>query len=420
NLPAVKESPVTAPAAARRPSVVDLFCGAGGLSSGLEEAGWQSVAAVDSDPSCLRTLESTQQARLPVVEDPERLYLERTRLLLADVAELSASDLRPGGVPRNWRPDLLAGGPPCQPFSSAGKQGGVQDPRGRLFLEFVRLANELRPHHVLFENVRGLMTARTPDGQPGGVLQLIQRSFAEIGYACRFATLNAADYGAPQRRVRLFVFATTDRPLPGFPEPTHARDPDGLPGVARKPWVTLEEFLAEQPVPDAVDVVRPSGRRIRELGALTPGTGLRTGGRVEANRPGGHWGYRQDCFLADLGLPARTIRAASTPDWIRLDDGSLRRLTWRECAGLQGFLSGWRFEGTIASRFRQIGNAVQGDVARALGETLLDAWRCGGRAKPVSPPWPDEFHRRVRYTEMEHRVNGAYRVGTSPGRQSGG
>ncbi|MGH3923526.1 MAG: DNA cytosine methyltransferase [Pseudonocardiaceae bacterium] len=147
------------------------------------------------------------------------------------------------------------------------------------------------------------------------------------------------------------------------------------------------------------------------LSALQPGTGLRSQGIVEANRPGGHWGYRQDCFVADLALPARTIRAASTPDWIRQQDGrSLRRLTWRECAGLQGFPTGWRFTGTVASRFRQIGNAVQGDVAAALGAVLLSALSQERSARPRSAEWPAEFHRRVRYTAMEDRVNGAYRA----------
>jgi DNA (cytosine-5)-methyltransferase 1 len=390
--------------------VVDLFCGAGGLSAGLEEAGWQTVAAVDHDRHCVETLQSTRTAGVPVSEQPERCHLSETRIVLTDVGELAGRDLRPAGAPSHWRPDLLAGGPPCQPFSSAGKQRGMSDPRGQLFIDFVRLAGELRPRCILFENVRGLLTAKGPNGRSGGVLELIQRSFEEIGYACRFAMLNAADYGAAQRRVRLFMFATAGSPLPEFPEPTHARDPELTLYTARKPWLTLGEFLADQPPPVPADVVRPSAARALALAALQPGTGLKSGGTVEANRPGGHWGYRQDCFLADPAQPARTIRAASTPDWIRHRDGRLRRLTWSECAGLQGFPAGWRFAGTVSARFRQIGNAVQGDVARALGAELIHAWERGGHERSVSAPWPDEFRRRVRYTEMEHRVNGAHRA----------
>lgn len=389
-----------------RPTVVDLFAGAGGLTAGLEAAGWTTVALVDNDPSAAATLRATQSANVRIPNSDEHTYLSGARILEGDIAEIDDSDirLRPG-----WTPDLLAGGPPCQPFSSAGRQRGVDDPRGQLFMEFVRLADSLRPRMIVFENVRGLVTAKDRKGVPGGVLRLIQESFEDIGYACRFAMLNAADYGAAQRRVRLFMFGTRDQPLPEFPLPTHARHSEEL-LEGLKPWVTLREFLEVQPAPDDEDVVRPSENRRQALEALEPGKGLRSGGIIEANRPSGHWGYRQDCFLADEALPARTIRAASTPDWIRLSDGTLRRLTWRECARLQGFPQDWQFQGTRAARFRQIGNAVQGDVALALGQVLRTASRDDRPVKPTSAPWPSEFMRRVRYTEMEHRVNGESRI----------
>jgi DNA (cytosine-5)-methyltransferase 1 len=274
----------------------------------------------------------------------------------------------------------------------------------------IRLTEELKPRFVLFENVRGLVTAVGPTGRPGEALELLKREFEGIGYATTFATVNAADYGAAQRRVRLLMLGTADHELPAFPEPTHTKAGRDPLVIDKKPWTTLGEFLAGLPAPDPSDIVRPTLRRRGELEALEPGTGIRTGGVVESNRPGGHWGYRQDCFLADPSLPSRTIRAASTPDWIRLADGSLRRLTWRECAALQGFPANWQFTGTVASRFRQIGNAVQADVAQAVGEHLL-GYLVSGPAKvpPTSAPCPAEFERRVRYTLAEHRTNGAHR-----------
>lgn len=398
------------------PTVIDLFCGAGGLLAGLEASGWHTVAAVDRDPVCAATLRDTQKRRLRAAKG--RRHLGGTRILCDDVADVTARMLRPKGAGSRWRPDLLVGGPPCQPFSSAGLQQGIADPRGRLFTEFVRLTGELRPRYVLFENVQGLVTAKSPDGRPGGVLRLVQSSFEAIGYACNFELLNAADYGAPQRRARVFMFATTDRALPDFPSPTHVGGSGtGLLAVL-KSWVTLAEFLQGRPEPEPRDVVRPSASRAADLARLTPGTGLRATGIVEANRPGGHWGYRQDSFLADPRLPARTIRAASTPDWILLPDRSLRRLTWRECAGLQGFPDGWAFQGTAAARFRQIGNAVQGHLARALGTALLGALKENRRAQPTSRPWPAYFHRRLRYTVAEHAVNGAHREAAKQRRAS--
>jgi DNA (cytosine-5)-methyltransferase 1 len=387
------------------PSVVDLFCGAGGLTASLEAVGWQTVAAVDSDSDSMQTLFTAQQSAMVIPGQLTRRYLEGTRLLHRDVRQVTRRDLIPEGVSKKWRPDLLVGGPPCQPFSSAGRRQGLDDPRGRLFLEFVRLAQELKPRFILFENVAGLVTAKCSYGEPGGVLRLIQRSFEDIGYACRFDLLNAADYGAAQRRVRLFMLASLAEPIPDFPLRSHSRDI--AKGVA--PWRTLGEFLANQREPSPEDVVRPTPGRADALAALKPGTGIRSTGIVEANRPGGHWGYRQDCFLADLTVPSRTIRAASTPDWVQLPGQELRRLTWKECASLQGFPALWPFAGTASARFRQIGNAVQGDVGRALGRAILECALKKRTALPKSHPWPDAFHRRVRYTRMEAETNGLHR-----------
>ncbi len=390
---------------------IDLFCGAGGLTSGLERAGWNTVSMVDNDRDALATLDATRCANLPIAGDAAgRCHLAGARIIEADICSLTARDLRPEGADASWRPDLLAGGPPCQPFSSAGKKRGVTDPRGQLFLEFVRLAAELRPGLILFENVQGLVTARGSDGLPGGVLRLIQAAFEDIGYGCRFELLNAADHGAAQRRVRLFMVASCEAGLPPFPQPTHARGASTTSMLDLIPWVSLGQCLDGLPYPDDDDITVPTGKCASDLLALPPGSGLRACGIVEANRPGGHWGYRQDGFVADPTRPSRTIRAASTPDWIWDSRGLLRRLTWKECAALQGFPAGWCFVGTKASLFRQIGNAVQGDVALTVGRHLPRS--VAGRdpsLAPESPPWPPGFFKRVNYTHMEHKVNGVHR-----------
>jgi DNA (cytosine-5)-methyltransferase 1 len=392
------------------PSAIDLFCGAGGLSGALERAGFRTVTAVDADRDCVASLEATQQASVRIAGSSRR-YLAGTRLLRADIREVSSGDLVPADAPLGWRPDVLAGGPPCQPFSSAGTGLGLNDPRGQLFTHFVRLADELKPRMVLFENVAGLVTAKGRDGRPGGVLRLIQARFEEVGYACRFALLNAADYGAAQRRVRLYMVASRDEGLPNFPIATHsAAQEHGL-----KPWVGLGKRLAGLPPPMAEDLIRPKGKRAAELEVLEPGNGLKSHGIVEANRPSGHWGYRQDCFVADSTRPSRTIRAASTPDWLRTPDG-LRRLTWQECAALQGFDPDWVFEGGRTSRYRQIGNAVQGDIGKAIADSLIVALKHPVRQTPLSEAWPAAFDKRVRYTAMEQRTNGEHRRAARAGR----
>lgn len=386
---------------------VSLFSGAGGLDIGLERAGWDVVAATDVAPDSMQTLRNSRSAGIPV-RGRSDTHLACTQLLQSDIRDVVGADLRPARTGPGWRPDLLVGGAPCQPWSSAGHQKGLKDPRGQLIAHMLRLINEMRPRLVLFENVRGLVTAFGPNGIPGEVLLSIQDDLSQMGYASRIATLNAADFGVAQRRVRLLLIAAGEYELPEFPEPTHDRKASH----GRKPWVTLGEALTALAGPSPEDIVRPTGAKADQLRALEPGKGLRTGGRVMNNRPGGHWGYRQDSFLADLGLPSRTIRAATTPDWLRLPGDDLRRLTWRECASLQGFPPAWQFTGNAASRFRQIGNAVQVDVAEAVGKTLLDSVRLGGpvTTHAITPPWPPELAKRVSYTAMEHRVNGALRV----------
>ena len=388
-------------------TAVSLFTGAGGLDIGLERVGFHTESAVDSDADCVASLCVNQQAGISCGDGRE--HLAGTTLLSAPIEELNATHLRPAGAGRGWTPDLMAGGPPCQPFSSSGKMLSVEDPRGKLFQHFVRLADALGPKVILFENVRGLVTARGPLGEPGEVLNMVKDSFEKIGYATTFALLNAADYGAPQRRVRCFMMATRCMAMPQFPDATHAESPAADLFDARLPWVTLGEHLDSLPPPTPNEIVRPTPALAKQLAGIPTGSGLKSAGAREATRPGGHWGYRQGTFIADLDQPARTITASASQDWIRLEDGSLRRLTLRECASLQGFPREWHFAGPVASRFRQVGNAVPSVFGEVLGEALIVALRGGRLAKPVSTPLPREFITAVNYTQREQRRNGASR-----------
>lgn len=385
-----------------RLSVVSLFSGAGGLDVGLERAGWDTVVATDIDPVAIASLEASQKAEIPIRGRLDRTHLQGAEILQADIRDLTPADLRPRASRKDWRPSLLAGGPPCQPWSSAGLQQGFRDPRGVLISEMVRIADGLKPRYVLMENVRGLLTAAGRGRAHGDAIRVIQDEWENLGYVVRWGLMNAADYGAAQRRIRLVLLATQALHLPEIPEPTHGRHAS----IKRKPWVTLAELLASHPEPDPEDIVVPSGSRAKDLYALEPGTGLKTGGTVEHQRPGGHWGYRQDSFVADLNQPSRTIRAASTPDWLKLGPRSMRRLTWKECAGLQGFPQEWCFEGPRDVRFRLIGNAVQADMAQVLGESVARSLsKRPVRPLSTSPEWPEYFHRRIRGAQADHRAN---------------
>jgi DNA (cytosine-5)-methyltransferase 1 len=398
----------TVPVVMSRPTLMSIFAGAGGLDAGLEEAGFETRLAIEIDDDAVQTLKAAKASRLSI-NGGRRKHLAKAKLVRADLTKLAK-----GEFVELWDspnpPDLLAGGPPCQSFSSAGKQRGIEDVRGRLFKDFVRAARALRPSLILFENVQGMVTARDQEGEIGGVLSAIQGEFERAGYACTFALVNAADYGAPQRRVRLVMLGSRRHELPAFPPAaTHSRDHE-LGDLPR--WISLGDALKGTSVDASADIVWANAEMQEKLADVPLGKGIRVGGAVENNRPSGHWGYRQDGFVADPTQPARTVRAASTPDWLRLDDGRHRRLTWQECARLQGFPEGWDFRGTSASRFRQIGNAVPLQLARAIGAQALETLERGEVSRNTSPSshgWPASFTRRIRYTSAEHRVNGALR-----------
>ena len=172
----------------------------------------------------------------------------------------------------------------------------------------------------------------------------------------------------------------------------------------------MQDFLATRPVPPEAEFIRPSAKLQALLQDSPGGSGLKSAGAREATRPGGHWGYRQGTFVADLRQPARTVTGSASQDWIRLPDGSLRRLTLGECAGLQGFPDGWQFAGPVASRFKQVGNAVPSIFGRVLGHAILTALARGQRTPPESAPLPREFLSAVSYTKREQARNGASRV----------
>ena len=187
-----------------RPKAIDLFSGAGGITLGLANAGFDVVYCSDRNEACART---------------HRRNFPNIPFVLGDVEKLRSSEilqvagLEPGEL------DLLIGGPPCQGFSIIG-QREIWDTRNGLFREFLRLATELQPRCVVIENVPGLATLGK-----GAVLREIGDAFADAGYVVECAELLAAQYGVPQMRWRMFFIGwrVDEQKQGGFPLPTHGR-----------------------------------------------------------------------------------------------------------------------------------------------------------------------------------------------------
>lgn len=390
---------------------VSLFSGAGGLDIGLEAAGWVGRYASDLDPVAIATLKANRGRSI----DGHR-YFKDAKIELADVRGLTGGHiLKRVGAARGEIP-LLVGGPPCQSWSSAGRQGGFDDPRGRLFSDFVRLAGELGVRWVMFENVRGLLTARGRDGRPGSALEQIRLEMLDAGFQTTVSLVNAADYGVAQRRVRLIVFGYRDSEPFIFPAPTHAK----VPGDERRPWQSLRELMAGIPGPSDEEIFLPSGALAKQLEGLPEGSGVKSPGKRESTRPGGHWGYKQGAFVTDPNKPARTITANAQQDWYRDPVHGLRRLCPRECAAIQSFPDGWVFSGRRTDHYRQIGNAVPPTLGRVLGTALL-AQLERVEEDLVSHTELSQLHptlmSAIRYTERDQMRNGASRL-VAPDRRS--
>jgi DNA (cytosine-5)-methyltransferase 1 len=391
---------------AMRGTCVSLFSGAGGLDLGLEQAGWHIAYAADNDPLAVETLLANAGRSIGSGASTfESTFIERVdvRALDAD-AILARCGVGRGSV------ELLAGGPPCQSWSSAGHQLGFQDPRGRLFDDFVRIANGLDVRWLLLENVRGLLTARGLDGRPGSALNHVRQALFAAGFQTTVTLLNAADYGVAQRRVRLFMIGFRAGDPPSFPASTHSREPD-LEGKLL-PWVPMASALASVGKLAAHEIIRPTEKLGLQLGSLPVGTGLKSPGKAERTRPGGHWGYKQGAFLADTTLSARTVTANSQQDWIKDPEVGIRRLCPRECAAIQGFPPDWCFRGSVSAQYRLIGNAVPPPLARAIGHSLLEEAHASTTAATSAEallPLPDRLLYHVRYTAREEASNGASR-----------
>jgi len=377
---------------------VSVFSGAGGLDIGLERAGFDTLGLCELVPSYAETLRRNSGVLLG---DGHR-YFTHANIIQADIRSLSGHDLA-AGVPI----DCLVGGPPCQAFSSSGKQLSVLDARGSLVADFIRMVGEIRPASFIFENVRGIVTARDQTGKAGGVIRQVYAALEALGYSCRAGLLNAADYSAFQRRVRCFIIGVRSGTAPEFPTPSHAEG--DAPQLFAQQWNTLGEFLAHNADPDPNNYVYPTAALAAELALLGAGNGLKSRGAAEPTRPGGHWGYRQGTFIADKSLPARTVTGSSSQDWVRWE-GRLRRLTLLEVKRLQGFPDDWVLCGNKADAFKQIGNAVPTVFGQVLGETLLGHLKTADDDKPAKTlPFPKRFEGYIAYTERDHARNASAR-----------
>jgi len=337
---------------------IDLFSGAGGLSLGLKRAGYRVAACVEINRDAMETYSG---------HEPDAVHYNQ------DVRSISFEQYR--GVV-----DIVAGGPPCQPFSIGGLRQASLDSRD-MIPEFTRCLKEVQPEAFIMENVPGLLLSRTRPYFDSVLVRL-----ADCGYHLNWAVLNAADYGVPQKRRRLFVLGSRGSQL-RFPAPTH-----GVNG--NQPHAVALAVLGDKPVgeapccavryaknpdlrpsPYAGHVYNGGGRPIDPAGPCH--TVLASSGGYKT-----HW-------IDTLGVAPEYhahLRAGGAPR-----DGEVpgaRRLSVEECAIIQTFPSELVFAGKRSSQYKQVGDAVPPDLGFMVGSSVffqLNGRSSGLRLEPFAP-----------------------------------
>lgn len=381
---------------------IELFAGAGGLALGTSRAGFQHLAVLDWDSDACRTIRKNRNQGFESAKD--------WNVIEEDVSKHDFAQYK-------GKADFVFGGPPCQPFSLGGKHRGHEDERN-MFPEAVRAVREIRPVAFMFENVKGLLRQgfanyynyiihqlRFPTVRRRGDEEWIDHlarleklhtkgAFGGLHYNVVYRMLDAADYGVPQHRERvLIVGVRSDLGIEfHFPEPTHEGDAllydkwvsgeywerhrvprARLPSVPEslkarvaglnalwnsamlKPWRTVRDAISDLP---KIAVGQASSKVANHF--LNPG----------ARSYPGHTG-------SPLDEPAKALKAGDHgvpggENTLRLEDGSVRYFSVRECARLQTFPDEWVFEGSWTESMRQLGNAVPAALAEVVARKLKD------------------------------------------------
>ncbi|WP_138296668.1 MULTISPECIES: DNA cytosine methyltransferase [unclassified Clostridium] len=368
---------------------ISLFSGAMGLDLGLLQAGIDIQIGQDFDNACIQTMLANGH-----------------RGIAGDIRNISADDILQQVDMKIGEPFLVCGGPPCQPFSTAGKRLGINDPRGSLFKEFVRMIDYMRPRFFVMENVKGLMSSKLKDMEGNNtdtkVLDIILEEFQKLNYKTVFGVLDAVNYGTPQFRERFVMIGSRDNEDIFLPVPTHFQVHQNF----NYRWVTLGNAIQ--------DLEKESGEcatftesRLRFLRLVPEGGNWKDlptdilqeamGGAYLSG--GGKAGFYRRLSYSQ---PSPTVVTSPVQKATMMCHPKMDRpLSVAEYARIQQFPDDWIFMGTTSDKYRQIGNAVPVGLARAIGEVLVAVAR--GEQKIVV--------KRIRGTGVHEKIQNAIRIG---------
>lgn len=312
----------------KRLNVIDLFCGAGGLSEGFKEAGFTSILGIDHNKAALETFAHNHK---------------EAKTILGEIEDISKEDIKK--QIGNQKVHLIIGGPPCQGFSMAGRRNPT-DPRNRLVQEFLRIVKEFRPEFFVIENVQGFRTMTDKKGKL--VLEIVNELAKESGYYVQAYFLNSKDYGVAQKRKRMFLIGSKKKDLKYDIKKSKELKVKDI--ILPKEKISDKYFYSQR----LIDGFLRRGKRNKEL------------------KRGFGWQF------LDLDDQSYTISARYYKDGcealVKYDnsfkEGSIRKLTEKECARIQSFPDSYEFLGGKINTYKQIGNAVPPKMAKAVAKSI--------------------------------------------------
>ena len=351
---------------------IDLFCGAGGLSSGLIKSGMNCLLGIDFLEPAIETFKQNHKSSIGICGDLREIKTEEIKKVI-----------------KNKKVHLICGGPPCQGFSTIGP-GDAHDSRNHLFLEFVRFVKDFKPDFLIIENVTGLLAKKNRN-----TLESIFSCFEELGYHLDIRVLSANHYGVPQARRRVIIIGNKLRIENKYPEKKYNNKDNINPKLkkcrtVRWAFENLLSFRGKQYNHDIETAqIRKNIEKAR-IDFVPEGRFIRYERDEKEFLPKELWfdhdwnkisekRFREAKYARlDRNLPSPTI---VTNRKMYYHPTESRYLTVREAASLQSFPSNYKFSGSVTKQWTQIGNAVPPLMAEAIGRSIIEMHK--GRRKKV-------------------------------------
>ena len=341
-------------------NAIDLFCGAGGLSLGFQQAGFDILLGIDNDAMALDTFRQTHHGAQIICGDITQIHYE--------------NDIKP--LIGNETVDVIIGGPPCQGMSLSGFRK-LDDPRNKLYLSYIRLVDEIRPKAFVIENVPGLVSLFH-----GQIKDSILEKFQNMGYSIQYRILCAADYGVPQKRKRVIFVGLRDAGM-------HFEYPE-----KHKDFVTCEMALSDLPPlvdtlgTEEMDYVLPPQNAYQDLmrkhsskvhNHIAANHSERVKKIISMVPAGGNYKDLPEEYRNTRHFHVAWTRFPDDKPAPTIDTGHRHHFhykynrvpTVRECARIQSFPDDFIFLGNKTQQFRQVGNAVPPLMAQAIAEEII-------------------------------------------------